>query len=401
MMVVPGRAPALHRDHRQGSVVGDARRRGMVLLVVLLLLLALSSLSAGMLWVAATQNATTAARARHSRLRIEAEASALDAFARWRTPRPRHAVGETWPLLTTDSGEGGATLVTADRVTTTLTLLRVARTQAEPGGLMALARVGLLVRTVQPEEILRMFAAALTADTATLRPGAVVDADTPEAPPDGWLSTDCSVEALAAFDSLYDGAVAAIATPHPDAVALDETAILRGHPALLAAPTPASPEQVGLGPIPWNLVPEIADLTVGGSVRPEPAGIDECAVEAPANWGEPAGTGPCSSHAPVVYAPHGLVITGGTGQGLLVVDGDITLEDGARFYGAVLASGHLLLRDSARIVGAARARAAVIQDATLQYRVCTLWRSVVAAPALRRAFRPSGRWWLPDYPHAP
>lgn len=380
----------------QRSATCHPRPCGTALLVVLLLLLALSSLSAGMLWVAGAQNANTAARARHARLRLEAEATALDVFAGWRTPAPRHSVGETWTVLA-DSGEAGVA-VTADRLTTTLTLLRVARTAIEPGGFTALIRVGLLVRTVQPDEFLAMFPAALVVDTATLGAGATVDADSPEAPPDDWLSTDCPAEALAAFDSQYGGAVAAIATPNADAVEQEETAILRGQPALLPAP---APEPVGLGPIPWNLVPRIADVTVGGSVHPEPVGTDECVVEAPTNWGEPGGSGPCSSHAPVIYAPQGLVITGGVGQGFLVADGDIIMEGGARFYGAVLASGKLLLRDNALIAGAARARSVAIQEASLQYRVCTLWRAALGAPAFRHPFRPAGRWWLPDYPHAP
>lgn len=386
--------------HRVAAAPGG-ERRGMALLVVVLLLLALSSLSAGMLWIASTQNATASARARQARLRLEAEAAALDAFARWQTPQPRHPIGETWTVRDDASG-AIRTGIRADRLTATLTLLRITHTRPAPGGLAAIARVGLLVRTIQPEELLLSFPGALTVDTATLGDGARVDADAPGAPPDGWFSTDCPEEAVAALDSLYGGVLPGVVAPSVDAIRQDPSSRVLGRPPVFVRPGVTSPEQARLGPVPWNLIPEIADLTAGESAHPAPAQAQGlCAAEHPDNWGQPGGVGPCSLHAPLLYAPHGVVVAGGTGHGILVVDGDVTLQDSARFYGAVFASGHLLLRDGARIIGAARARSATIQGAAVQYRVCTLWRAVLGAPALRRAFRPTGRWWLPDYASAP
>jgi hypothetical protein len=374
---------------------------GMVLLVVLLLLLALSSLAAGMLWLASTQSMTSAMRAQHLRLRLRTEAAALDAFDGWQTPRPRHPLGETWVLRDDTAPTGGATVL-ADRLTPTLTLLRVTSVRRVPGGPAAVMRLGLLVRTVEPDELLPAFPAALTAGNATLDGGAIVDASAPRSPPDGWFAADCSDDGVAALDSLYGGELPGIATPRADGVQRDETSHLRGQPPVFVAPGLTEPRQTRLGPIPWSMVPEIADLTVGGTLQPEPAQTRErCIVERPDNWGQPGGVGPCSLHAPLIYAPHGIVMAGGVGQGILVVQGDATLRDGARFYGAVIASGDLLVSDSARLSGAARAGTATIRGATVRYRVCPLWRAALQARALRRAFRPEGRWWLPDYPRAP
>lgn len=372
----------------------------MVLLVVLLLLLALSSLAAGMLWLASNQSTTSAMRARHLRLRLETETAALDAFAGWQTPRPRHPVGGTWVLQ--DGGAATGPTVLADRLTPTLTLLRVTNVRRVGGEPAAVMRLGLLVRTVQPEELLRTFPAALSAAGATLDAGATVDADNPGSPPDGWFATDCPDDGVAALDSLFGGGLPGIATPRADDVHLDGASRLLGRPPLFVAPGLTQPRQTRLGPIPWSMIPRIADLTVGGSVHPAPAQTqDRCDADRPDNWGQPGGTGPCSLYAPLIYAPDGIVMAGGVGQGILVVQGDVILRDGARFYGAIFASGNLLVSDSARVSGAARANTATIRGATIRYRVCPLWRAALGARALRRAFRPEGRWWLPDYPRAP
>lgn len=71
---------------------------------------------------------------------------------------------------------------------------------------------------------------------------------------------------------------------------------------------------------------------------------EECDTTAPENWGEPTRSngGPCTGYYPVLHAAGGLVVDGGRGQGLLLVDGDLTLQGGFQFFGAVLVRGALL-----------------------------------------------------------
>lgn len=70
---------------------------------------------------------------------------------------------------------------------------------------------------------------------------------------------------------------------------------------------------------------------------------EECDTTAPDNWGEPARSngGVCTSYYPVIHAPGDLIIDGGRGQGLLLVDGDLTLQGGFEFFGVVLVRGAL------------------------------------------------------------
>ena len=67
-----------------------------------------------------------------------------------------------------------------------------------------------------------------------------------------------------------------------------------------------------------------------------------CLTSDPANWGDPdraTPPGACESFAPVLYAPGDLHLTGGTGQGVLLVGGNLTVSGGARFVGLVVARG--------------------------------------------------------------
>jgi hypothetical protein len=83
---------------------------------------------------------------------------------------------------------------------------------------------------------------------------------------------------------------------------------------------------------------------------------EECDTADAANWGEPVRSngGACVNHYPILHAPGDLVIDGGRGQGLLLVDGDLTLQGGFQFFGAILVRGALRGGPGgARVIGAA------------------------------------------------
>ena len=70
---------------------------------------------------------------------------------------------------------------------------------------------------------------------------------------------------------------------------------------------------------------------------------EECDTADPDNWGEPlkSNGGACTSHYPIIHSPGDLTVHGGRGQGLLLVDGDLTVQGGFQFFGTVLARGAL------------------------------------------------------------
>lgn len=128
-----------------------------------------------------------------------------------------------------------------------------------------------------------------------------------------------------------------------------------------------------------------AGVTVLGSGAPGPVErLGACDVAAPWNWGDPDGpTGPCGGHLALRRARGDLRVEGGAGQGILIVDGDVTFADGARFYGLVVGRGVLRLEGSAQLTGAALAAGGAVVSAAASVHGSACW--VTRALAAHRA----------------
>jgi hypothetical protein len=100
---------------------------------------------------------------------------------------------------------------------------------------------------------------------------------------------------------------------------------------------------------------DAVDVLVGGTVSPSPVeALGTCVVTEPSNWGDPDRPWrPCAAHLALRKSLGSLRVIGGTGQGVLVVDGDLVLDEGARFHGLVLARGALRVEGGAELVGMA------------------------------------------------
>lgn len=86
----------------------------------------------------------------------------------------------------------------------------------------------------------------------------------------------------------------------------------------------------------------------GGTLNVLPtARMGMCVTAAPANWGDPYGAvDGCGDYRPTVFSDGDLGLTGGRGQGILVVLGDLTISGGYEHYGLVLLSGRLVVTGS-------------------------------------------------------
>jgi hypothetical protein len=77
-----------------------------------------------------------------------------------------------------------------------------------------------------------------------------------------------------------------------------------------------------------------------------------CDFGSPWNWGDPIRPyRPCGGHFPIKGRVGPLVVEGGQGQGVLVVDGDVTLQGGTVFHGLVLASGRVDVLEGSVVEG--------------------------------------------------
>jgi hypothetical protein len=104
----------------------------------------------------------------------------------------------------------------------------------------------------------------------------------------------------------------------------------------------------------------------------------------------------------VVHVPGDLVLTGGRGQGLLLVDGDLRVEGGFRFAGAAIVMGELDIGgEGGHFSGGVFAATVVLrqripdEQATIGFSSCALGRAL-AATATGEVLPQRGWFGLPE-----
>ena len=97
----------------------------------------------------------------------------------------------------------------------------------------------------------------------------------------------------------------------------------------------------------WNELVSMATKVYAGSQTLNgmvPAGTSTTCNITQNNWGEPRrGIGTivgCYNYMPIIYVNGDLKLTGGVGQGILLVEGDLEVQGGFEFYGPVIVRGH-------------------------------------------------------------
>lgn len=268
-----------------------------------------------------------------------AEAGMVDVIARWdATAFDSLAPGSSLPLdeASLDGGEWYRPTVT--RLNETLFLVRAEGTRRGPSGQFLARRVlGTLVRLETPGVAP---AAALTAAGAvTLSQSATVDGR--DGVPPGW-------EALC--DSLGAG-TAGIRVPPAALVSggsgCESLGCVAGAPAVARDTLVSAASIELLGSATFDELAARADFRVGGTIGsagPRATGSmpARCVTADSLNWGEPwvgGGVAACAGYFPVIYAPADLRLTGGRGQGVLLVTGNLELSGGAEFNGPVVVLG--------------------------------------------------------------
>ena len=123
------------------------------------------------------------------------------------------------------------------------------------------------------------------------------------------------------------------------------------------------------------------------------------------NWGAP--TSPlhvCFNYFPIIYVPGDLTISAnGTGQGILLIAGNMNVQSQFDFYGPVVVLGTVDTQGGAKVVGSLFAYGGgTVGDAfaagnmTVQYSSCGIKRAALGAFALSRGIPIRNRSWM-DY----
>src|SRR5260370_32496138 len=80
-----------------------------------------------------------------------------------------------------------------------------------------------------------------------------------------------------------------------------------------------------------------------GGLLPAVTAAGACDQTVLTNWGDPLNpTAPCGGYFPIIHITGSATINGQEGQGILLVDGDLSVLGGFQFYGITIIQGSLI-----------------------------------------------------------
>jgi len=152
----------------------------------------------------------------------------------------------------------------------------------------------------------------------------------------------------------------------------------------------------------------LANITIpGGTYNGMAPAVSSgtCQTGGTNNWGDPVRHVPaaaCESYFPIIHVTGDLKATNGTGQGVLLVDGDFIKAGNFSFSGLIIARGTIRSSGNGNAVTGAEMAAAIdLGDAvtlsgnvTVQYSSCTIANALAGSSNLMRT---KGRAWVNLY----
>ena len=263
----------------------------------------------------------------------------------------------------------------------------------------ATRRIGSVVRT--RELRFPMTAALTTYGGINLRGNALIS------------GTDSHPEAWA--DSLCDDPVpteSGIRTTMTAEIGESGSPTITGDPRIERDPTLEPTDFEDFGDVNINdLIGDATHILPGGTYTPEPSWVggdpNICDKSDTENWGDPSPPdNDCSTYFPTIYSRGNLSVGGGAvGQGILVVEGDLSVTGHFEFYGVVIVTGvfnnnrgsgnaeihgTLLTKNNADIEDDSEFRGTPV----LQFSTCSAERAIEENDAFARLFPVAKRSWV-------
>ena len=213
--------------------------------------------------------------------------------------------------------------------------------------------------------------------------------------PDGWSSANC--------DTVGDTTKAGVRAPDSAVVQTGSGAHLAGNPPFYKDTSVHQSTFTQFGDISYDDLAAAATLQVSpGTYKTNPnvsGGV--CDKTDLANWGDgmnPAAA--CGSYFPIVHVSGDVTLNGDQGQGILLVDGDLSVQGSYQYYGIVIVKGSLKTAGGgateAHFWGAVMAQNVDLTlntlsgDATLNYSKCAIIQALnmtgVIAPDRSRSW---------------
>ena len=294
------------------------------------------------------------------------------------------------------SGLGSVT-TRVTRMTDFLYFLDVDATVTKGGAMLSGAsrRVGVTVRLVSAEMEPR--AALTTRGQTNLRGTAEVHGE--DEVPGGWGPV--CLEALEPKPGIL--------TDHEDQVSTQGAAELTGAPPVEEDASINDATFTQFGALDWADLTGMADITLsGGSLNnmgPDSTAMGRCNTGQAfaSNWGNPENPGAaCSDWFPIIHVTgSGRIQSGGVGQGVLLVDGDLDLRGNFAFYGLIIVQGNMETQGSGnRVWGGVMASNADFDTQALSggsvvtNSTCAVRRAVKQNSSLTRVRPLAARSWV-------
>ncbi len=345
-------------------------RAGIILPAVVFVLLIIELLAVTALAIAYQESAAANQKTSSLRAELAARDGAIQTVADTALRLQMLAPGMRLQLPARAGHDGAQYEVAFERLSGSLFLARSEGSHG-PANRRIRAAAALLFSAPDPLAILAQFPGALgAAGSVSLLGTAEVDGSTADRPPAQWLPADCT----------------------------NWLPIVTATPGLTMEPATSFDRLGGLSP---RTVDQMADRHESGTLDLVPvASGTECMPAALGNWGTPLDPAhPCSRYFPLIYVATDLTVTSGSGQGILVVEGNLTMSAGTRFFGLVLVRGRIVMAANSEIVGAVLAQSlvqpTVLDGASVRRCDCAIGRALLNTLGMNRLTPRRGRAWIP------
>lgn len=214
--------------------------------------------------------------------------------------------------------------------------------------------------------------------------------------PSGWSASNC--------DTIGDSTKAGVRAPDSAVVQAGSGAHLAGNPPFLKDTSVHQSTFTQFGDISYTDLAAMATVQLSGGTYksfPTTDATGACDKTNLTNWGDGLNPGAaCGTYFPIVHVSGDATMNGDQGQGILLVDGDLSIQGSYQYYGIVIVKGSLKTAgtgsDIAHFWGAVMAQNVDIEtnqlsgNATLNYSKCAIIQALnmtgVIAPDRSRSW---------------
>ena len=336
-------------------------RRGTALVLVLIAVVVLAVLSSGAILGSLQELRSSHNEQMAQRALTTAEYGLNQQLASWPSTRSGMAFGAV-DSLKVAVGTGDTAAVSVMRLNSrSYWIVSVGRTNRSSGRLEAQRQVSLLVNVSVASTTA---GAALTAKGQTTDKGSSTVSGR-ESHPTGW--TDCAAGrdtfAIARNPGGGEG------DDDSDDGDDDDGDSQQGASAIVGG-TYRDPNAAKLstyenfGSETWSTLVAKANVSSASQpASPAPAGNSTTCTKSSSNWGEPYRNGAyiagCTDYYPIIYASNNLKLTGGRGQGVLLVNGNLDVSGNFYFTGLIVVTGNV------KVTGTSVFRGAVLAEGNI------------------------------------